>query len=125
MHLVNQPSTAVQAPLAKPVSAASFTPGPWEDYAAGPRMQHDYMQPFAIAQTGQLNLVAGTFGDVQGGEEVAKANARLIAAAPDLLAAIQLLHDNLAEYQRINNIGGYENHDMKMARAAIKKARGQ
>lgn len=49
-------------------------------------------------------------------------NIALIAAAPDLLAALILLHDNLAEYQRINNIGGYENHDMKMARAAIDKA---
>ena len=56
------------------------------------------------------------------------ANAALIARAPDLLAdnarlreALQLLHDNLAEYQRINNLGGYDNHDMKMARAALRE----
>lgn len=55
---------------------------------------------------------------------VTAANASLISAAPDLLEALQLLHDNLAEYQRINNLGGYENHDMKMARAALAKAKG-
>lgn len=53
-----------------------------------------------------------------------KANARLIAAAPDLLEALKGLHDDLAEYQRINNIGGYDNHWMVAARAAIKKAEG-
>ena len=46
------------------------------------------------------------------------------AAAPDLLVALQLLHDNLAEYQRINNIGGYDNADMTQARAAIALAMG-
>jgi len=34
--------------------------------------------------------------------------------------ALQLLHDKLAEYQRINKIGGYDNHDMRQARAALK-----
>lgn len=51
-------------------------------------------------------------------------DARLIAAAPDLLAALKLLHDNLAEYQQLNHLGGYDNHDMQMARAAISKAEG-
>lgn len=46
------------------------------------------------------------------------------AAAPDLLEALILLYDNLVEYQRLNNIGGYDNHDMQMARAAIAKALG-
>lgn len=53
------------------------------------------------------------------------ANARLISAAPDLLAALRLLHDNLAEYQRINNLGGYDNQDMQIALAAIAKAEGR
>lgn len=39
-----------------------------------------------------------------------------------LLEALIFLHANQAEYQRINNIGGYDNHDMRMARAAIAKA---
>jgi hypothetical protein len=53
-----------------------------------------------------------------------KANARLIAAAPEMLEALTLLHNNLAEYQRINHLGGYDNHDMRLARAAIAKATG-
>jgi hypothetical protein len=40
-----------------------------------------------------------------------------------LVAALQSLHDNLAEYQRINNLGGYDNQDMQQARAALELAR--
>ena len=43
----------------------------------------------------------------------------LIAA---LVAALQQLHDNNAEYGRINNLGGYDNQDMQAARAALKLA---
>lgn len=53
-----------------------------------------------------------------------QANARLIAAAPRLLAALQMLHDNIAEYARINNLGGFDNQDMRDARAAIFEATG-
>lgn len=49
-------------------------------------------------------------------------DAQLIAAAPDLLEALQLLHDNIAEYARINHLGGFDNQDMRMARAALAKA---
>jgi hypothetical protein len=48
-----------------------------------------YSQPFAIGEHMKPNLIAGCFGDVRGGEEVAMANARLIAAAPDLLEALK------------------------------------
>lgn len=65
------------------------TPGPWTSGTAGPNMTNNYSQPFSIAQAGKANLIAGAFGDVQGGEEVAAANARLIAAAPELLAALE------------------------------------
>ena len=36
-----------------------------------------------------------------------------------LREALQLLHDNLAEYQRLNHLGGYDNQDMQQARAAL------
>lgn len=49
----------------------------------------------------------------------------LASRSEGLLEAIVLLHDNFAEYQRINHIGGYDNHDMVLARAAIAKARGE
>jgi hypothetical protein len=46
----------------------------------------------------------------------------LRASHAELLAAVKLFHDNTAEYQKINNLGGYDNHDMRMARAAIAEA---
>lgn len=50
-----------------------------------------YSQPWGVAaiRGDRPTLVAGIFGDVTGGLEVAEANARLIAAAPDLLAALK------------------------------------
>ena len=36
-----------------------------------------------------------------------------------LREALTMLHDNFAEYGRINNIGGYDNHDMRLARATL------
>lgn len=66
------------------------TPGPWHAGPTGPVMREKYSQPFGVGESGTVNLIAGVFGDVRGGEEVAEANACLIAAAPDLLAACEL-----------------------------------
>lgn len=46
----------------------------------GPQMA-SYNQPLAIAQKGAANIIAGVFGDVMGGEEVAQANASFICLA--------------------------------------------
>lgn len=64
-----------------------------------------------------------TIADGLGDGPEAEANARLIASAPELLAALEALHDEVAEYQKINHTGGYDNHAMKLARAAIAKAK--
>lgn len=64
------------------------TPGPWTFSTTGKIMQ-GYSQGLAIAQYGEANLIAGIFSDVRGGDETAKANAALIAAAPDLLEALK------------------------------------
>jgi hypothetical protein len=47
---------------------------------------------------------------------------RAVNSHADLLEALKQLHDNIAEYARINNLGGFDNQDMKMARAAIANA---
>ena len=51
-------------------------------------------------------------------------NARLMASAPELLFALQQLHDDMDEYQHINKLGGHDNHVLRVARDAIAKATG-
>lgn len=71
-------------------------------------------------------VIAEAFGRVgQNTYMNAEANAHLIAAAPELYAALRMLHDDVADYQRINQLGGFDNHAMKAARAAIAKAEGR
>lgn len=98
-----------------------YTPGPWvvEDSRKMKRKTLRSNLLMVVAVGGGMPGLIVNQGSVTPTDE---ANARLIAAAPDLLQALKLLHDNLAEYQRINNLGGYNNHDMKMARAALAKA---
>ena len=58
----------------------------------------------------------------QFGEEDADAAAQRVALVKErdaLRFALQGLHDDVAEYQRINHLGGYDNHWMKIARAAL------
>lgn len=100
------------------MTALRHTPGPWLSTSTGEVMR-GYSQPFAISQSGQPNLVAGVFGDVEGGEEVAKANARLITAAPDLLEALA----DALKYAEFEGHAFRPWHDK--ARAAIAKARGE
>ena len=50
-----------------------------------------------------------------------RANALLISAAPDLLAALQMLYAETADYIRLNNIGDMDNQCMRLARAALAK----
>ena len=70
------------------MTKSEFTPGPWIYSSTGPTML-GYSQPYAIAEKGKGNLIAGCFDDVQGGIDTALANARLISAAPELLAALE------------------------------------
>lgn len=100
---------------------SKHTPGPWISNRAGSNMSNNHSQPFAIAQEGKANIIAGVFGDVQGGEEIAAANARLIAAAPDLLAAMELA----LRKEPNETPGGFTKQWVIDARAAISKATGQ
>ena len=90
---------------------SKHTPGPWTYEEEAYHMEQVF---------GPKGLIAKVVGD----SAETCFNAHLIAAAPDLLESLRLLHDNLAEYQRLNNLSGYDNSDMKMARAAIAKAKG-
>ena len=101
------------------------TPTPWGCGVAGRNMQEKYAQSRAVYQQGAANLVAGCFGDVRGGEAVAKANSEFIVRAVnahnDLLAACKAA---------ISWVGGddaarYGNQVVaEILRAAIAKAKG-
>ena len=91
------------------------TKGPWSVECRDYSPYRIVAIPYA---TGIYAANAATDGDP-------KANARLIAAAPELLEALENLHANIAEYARINNLGGFDNQDMQQASAAIAKAKGE
>ena len=40
-------------------------------------------------------------------------------ASKRLVDALRQLHDDIAEYAKINNLGGFNNHAMQAARAAL------
>lgn len=99
------------------------TPGPWQYSSTGPTML-GYSQPYAVAQEGVPNLICGCFDDVNGGIDTAQANARLIAAAPDLYAA---LYELLKEYDISNRLGDDDTDfgtlpPVVKAKAALEKA---
>ena len=89
------------------------TPGPW--IASSQRVT-------APETENRLPLDIRLYG---GNQKDHKANARLIAAAPDLLEALKMLYDDTADYIKLNNLTGMDNHAMKAARAAIAKATGE
>lgn len=117
----------------RPAEEAKHTPTPWIFTLSGMRMRDDYSQPVAIAQHGFGNLIAGVFGDVRGGEPVAKANAadivRAVNAHDDLIAAVQFVLDHIADPERTprdlySAFGLDSSRAITMCRAAIAKARG-
>ncbi len=70
------------------------TPGPWIAAPAGRRMRDSYCQSWAIGEAGKANLIAGAFFDVAGGEPVAEANARVMAASPNMLKVLKAVASN-------------------------------
>jgi len=86
------------------------TPGPWTTDGAARTGDLDVISPI-----GRITLIDCEFSDES--EDVLTANARLIAAAPDLLAALEGL---------LNALPSATTHPaIKAARAAITKATGE
>ena len=107
---------------------SAHTKGPWSIYRpisknAEARLGVDGSNGHAIVffAYGDDNTDSGIHGATP---EEAEANARLIAAAPDLLEALKGLYADQVDYLTINKLGGKDNHWMKAARAAISKAEG-
>ena len=92
------------------------TPGPWK-YA--PHLCSDGYRVFVPheADNDQHDAIADL--ETWQTPEQTEANARLIAAAPDLLQAVKLLQ------VRVFMAEGSENEEYRMATAAIQKAEGK
>ena len=90
------------------------TPGPWivRDMPTAQR----YIGP---SNDGGAPSVAFVLTRVNVPDERLDADARLVAAAPDLLEALRMLYDETADYIRLNNLGGMDNQCMQLARAAL------
>jgi hypothetical protein len=108
--------------------SAKHTPGPWDVWLSHDARPHRIVGPaswrVAGAQCGTIVEVShyGS-GDVRYGPEQ-KANARLIASAPDLLEALGSLYA-LADGQKNYPAGSYGEAVMAHAEAAIRKATGE
>ena len=104
---------ADEPPSAPMPPRTQHTPGPWVAYRANPLTRDViYINPAATPST--LLEIATVYTT---GLDEAEANARLIAAAPDLLEA--------CEYIATRYFPEIPAHAMIMIRAAIRKARGK
>lgn len=110
---------------------AKHTPGPWRTYSArGSDGEHCY---WGIDPEGDYRGTIGSSHDAEhiGGitKEESEANARLIAAAPELLEALDEMTAICAActFENIYIRGQYFNREgsVERARAAIAKAKGE
>jgi hypothetical protein len=90
--------------------SGTHTPGPWRADCGGSGNQRG---GFSVTAANDGVVICGRMGWPHCADE-SEANARLIAAAPDLLAACKALVE-----------GEYDAPVMPMARAAIAKAEGR
>lgn len=109
----------------------SATPGPWRVKCdvpePFPRHPHDVVAFMVVAPTGPVAEVCAPSGHMAGSRdgtwrERAEANARLIAAAPELLAALEGL---VAHVEDDHVLHDGDCDPVVQARAAIAKAKGE
>lgn len=70
---------------------SAFTPGPWRYEADEHGQHHIYGGVFPGAQRASVEIADVWFIDCDEGEQLRAANAALIAAAPDLYDALQVI----------------------------------
>lgn len=106
------------------MSAAKHTPGPWIVSHAGTGRDGKFVidEYFVTVDGADMAIAADIIDPITG--KLSEANARLIAAAPDLLAALQELADDISERHDLTSRStnpGIKN-TVAAARAAIAKA---
>ena len=99
------------------MSEQKHTPGPW---TAVPTP----FGPIYIFDERDRDVVTVYGGGVESKSK--KANARLIAAAPELMDVLKAMVDEIVDYMTLNNLGDPEQkHNIKWARSIIAKAEGR
>ena len=97
--------------------APQHTPGPWQFYADLPSAEPNW---HIVTNANRMRVLANVH--IEPGNEMDLANARLIAAAPDLLAALRVY---VAYDEYINGPDGDKSTNrLQIARAAITKITG-
>lgn len=99
------------------MNAAKHTPGPWQVVDNGDSTSLDIDDDFGMGGGRDYYLAAVRHGD----PDELVANARLIAAAPELLGALQLIAEQSSEGSGSTGVAGWFG---AIARAAIAKAAG-
>ena len=102
----------------------AWTPGPWiasfttENKRTGIGSWH-------LTHQGPVGVTVVPLLRVRPTNRWAYANAQLIAAAPELYEALQLLTDRVSPDGRDGTCEAFFHEPLKLARAALKKARGE
>lgn len=118
---------------------SKHTPGPWWSHLGDPNAKCNCPYIFSAAQNGMGCIATvhydgdgthGAYGHEYEPREVAEANARLIAAAPDLLAAVErfLEADKDREFADTVDLDEYAMqwaNALNGLKAAVAKARGE
>lgn len=109
----------------------AHTPGPWhfrtfhEDGIGGTNGLYNLTRVYVGSKEAQSSIWIADCGDDTDAERIA--NARLIAAAPDLLAALKVICKDSTEckcHGEPSTVDGIQWDDIIAARAAIAKAGG-
>lgn len=98
----------------------AHTPGPW--IITRSKMATDGAFDYAISADGALVLAEAFGRDAKGGWPPAEANASLIAAAPDMLAA---LREAEGELYQVPPADAEQERVLAVVRAAISRAEGK
>lgn len=103
-----------------------WTPGPWfADVVSGDDPNGDDWETDIEVVSGNLKFIHGhDLGYSDGTDVEIKANAHLIAAAPDLYAALDEVSASLHQLARDRDLSEAELDFMRKTDAALAKARG-
>ena len=83
------------------------------------QLEHYRNQDYTLAKARLDTLEQSLNSEREMNEILTNEITELQAHINDLREALKSLHDDIAEYQKLNNIGGYENQCMKQARQAL------